>query len=97
MRKKSRKQNPEAAGSHLLESPPQLSPVKAKEAPVSSPFPLNWSQRSSRITHWRGGSGSQPRKTSLQLAWGLVGLAWEQREVPTLHPACLVLLQLNPA
>lgn len=39
MRKESRRQGPEAAGSHLLESPPQLSPVKAKEAPSPVHFP----------------------------------------------------------
>lgn len=39
MRKASRRQGPEAAGSHLLESPPQLSPVKAKEAPSPVRFP----------------------------------------------------------
>lgn len=34
-----RRQGPKAAGSHLLESPPRLSPVKAKEAPSPVHFP----------------------------------------------------------
>lgn len=73
MRKESEGRAPRQLAATFWKAP-STEPREGQGGPVSSPFPLNWSQRSSRITHWRGGPGPKPRKTSFQPAWGLVGL-----------------------